>query len=325
MAITKLEKQMRHERRRKGLLVPLLEDLFRDPVEIESYEDVEWLERLLNRMLTRQLERDSAPLYSPSQLAGCLRYVYLLKHRKELGLKKVGSKSASAHYYFFNGNFLHLKWQFALHKLDQKTDPLDFQLLGVEVPVVSKRGDHGGTVDALVSIQNKLYLVDFKGLNVRSFQEIARGFIPPEYVMQLADYGMLYNSLPESSLLKTATGHPKIFTGLLVSENKGGADAKHPLALQETQVEIATHLPNVRGRLKELREYSEKEEIPPPECQSTGIVQFTGCPFRKFCKEEVKAIERARRDASRKDAEGLKVEVPRGRRNHRSRGNSKRR
>lgn len=318
MARTKLEKQISHERRRSGLLVPLLEDLFREPVEIESYEDVEWLSEVMQSMVARGEARTNRPLYSPSQLAGCLRYVYLLKHRKEHGIPFIRSTSTSAHYYFFNGNFLHLKWQFALHKLEAKiNDPSVFVLHGVEIPIISKRKDHGGTVDALCSLYGEPSIVDFKGLNVRTFQEIARGFVPEDYTLQLSDYGMLFNAAAKN-------GNPKIFTGLLVSENKGGADAKHPLALHETKVEIATHLPEVRARLKELRRHGEEKEIPAPECHSTGIVQFKGCPFRKFCKEEVKEIERANRSAARKDAEGLKVEIPKGRRNHRSRRNSKR-
>src|SRR6266496_4410107 len=110
MARTKLEKEISHRNRRKGTLVPLLEDLFTKPVEIESKEDVEWITALLERMVERGEKRKGQPLYSPSQLSSCLRHVYLLKHRNELGLVRVGSKSASAHYYFFNGNFLHLKW-----------------------------------------------------------------------------------------------------------------------------------------------------------------------------------------------------------------------
>jgi hypothetical protein len=296
-----------------------LEDLFRHPVEIESDEDIAWIESLLRRMMERQNSRLSAPLYSPSQLAGCLRYVYLLKHHREHEISKVRSTSTSAHYYFFNGNFLHLKWQFALYKLEQKiNDPSIFALHGVEVPIISKRKDHGGTVDALVSLYGDPSIVDFKGLNVRAFQEISRGFVPVDYAVQLADYGMLFNSSRNN-------GGSKIFTGLLVSENKGGADAKHPLALQETEVKIETHLPEVRSRLKELRNYGSKKEIPPPECDSTGKVQFTGCPFRKFCKAEVKEIERRNKRASRKDAERLAVAIPTGSRRNRSRGNSKRR
>ena len=49
MPRTKLEKQIRHERTRKGMLVPLLEDLFKGSVEIESDEDVAWIEALLKK------------------------------------------------------------------------------------------------------------------------------------------------------------------------------------------------------------------------------------------------------------------------------------
>jgi hypothetical protein len=97
-----------------------------------------------------------------------------------------------------------------------------FKLIGVEVPIVSKRGDHGGTVDALVLIYGVLYIVDFKGLNVRSFANITRGEIPPQYAMQIGDYGMLWNAM------KNRNGHSKVTHGLLITESKGGPDPKHP-------------------------------------------------------------------------------------------------
>jgi|SRR5215471_7364696 len=315
MPASKLEKQIRHTRTRKGVLVPLLEDLFVKPVEIDSQEDVDWLTGLFTTVQERQANRGG--VFSPSQLAECLRYVYLLKNHEEHGIFGHATRSVQAHYYFFNGNFLHAKWQYALYKLDQKiNDPNIFCLHGVEIPILSKHKDHGGTVDAICSIYEEPMIVDFKGLNVRTFQEITRGYVPAQYVIQLTDYGMLHNAA-------TRGGSYKISRALLVSENKGGPDPKHPLALHEHEIQIATHLPDVRSRLKELRHYGSEKEVPPPECHSTGIVQFTGCPFRKFCKEEVREIERERRRAESKDAEGLAVSVPRGRRNHRSRRNSK--
>ena len=314
---TKLEKEISRKRTCKGVLVPLLEDLFAKPVEIESDEDVEWIEQLLRRMVERGQDRTHRPLYSPSQLSSCLRHVYLLKHHRELGLQRVGTRSASAHYYFFTGNFLHLKWQFALWKLEQAiNDPSIFLLHGVEVPIISKRKDHGGTVDALASIYEIPRIIDFKGINVRSFQEISRGYIPDNYSLQLSDYGMLFNAAARN-------GDPKISSALLVSENKGGATPKLPLALQETEIQIETHLPEVRSRLKELRRYADEKTLPPPECGSTGIVQFKGCPFRKFCKEEVQEIERQAKRTARKNAAGLSVAVPKRRGNNRSRRNSK--
>jgi len=317
MPTTKLEKQIRHNRTRKGVLVPLLEDLFTRPVEFDTDEDVEWMALLLQDVQERQGGRAANPLYSPSQLASCLRYVYLLKHHEEHEIPLTPTRSVSAHYYFFTGNFLHLKWQYALYKLDQKiNDPSIFRLHGCEIQIMSKHKDHGGTVDALCSIYGEPSIVDFKGLNVRTFQEITRGYVPSQYTIQLTDYGMLFNAA-------TRSGTPKISRALLVSENKGGADPKHPLALHETEIQIETHLPEVRSRLKELRRYGDEKEIPPPACESTGQVQFTGCPFKKHCRKEVSAIERNIKRAAREDAEGFKVAVPRGRRRNRSGRNSK--
>jgi len=316
---TKLEQRIRHEERRKGILVPLLEDLFTRQVEIESEEDIEFISNLLRMQMIRQQDRVDWPVFSPSQMAECLRYVYLLKNHKRLEIPRLASVRIEPNYYFFNGNWLHLKWQFALYKLHKRIgDSNIFHLIACEVPIVSKHKDHGGTVDGLVLIQNEPVIVDFKGLNVRTFGEITRGYIPAQYVIQLADYGMLYNSL------KTVSSGNKITRALLVTENKGGPDPKHPIALHETEISIQTHLPEVRSRLEELRKHASEETLPAPECTSTGTYQFQGCPFRGFCKEEVKRIERKRKRAEREDSKGLEIASPRGSRTRRTRGNSKR-
>jgi len=312
---TSTEKLIRHKQTRKGVLVPLMEELFQRPVEIESDDDVLWITELLHEMVERQRRRQNNPLFSPSQLSECLRYVYLLKHGKTLEIPKSQSVRIEPNFYFFNGNFLHLKWQFALYKLDKYVaDPKIFRLHGCEVPIVSKRKDHGGTVDAVCSIYEEGYIVDFKGLNVRSFGQIAMGQIPPQYAMQLCDYGMLANSQRGSS---------KITNALLVSENKGGPDPKHLIALQESVIPIETHLPEVRRRLGVLREHEESNVIPEPECQSTKTIQFLGCPFRKYCREEVKANEQRRREVENRNAAKPTIAVPDRRRHHRSGRNSK--
>lgn len=307
-------KLIRHKQKRKGVLVPLLEDLFQRQVEIESEEDVEWIAALLRTMVERQQRREGAPVFSPSQLSECLRYVYLLKHHKELGITRAGNVRVEPNFYFFNGNFVHIKWQFALYKLDKKLPDDVFKLIGVEVPILSKRGDHGGTVDALCLIYGELYIVDFKGLNVRTFGEITRGTIPPSYAVQLSDYGMLFNSQKKNN--------GRISKALLVSENKGGPTPKHLIALHEASIEISTHLPEVRGRLEVLRQHGKENSIPLPECVSTTTLQFLGCPFRKFCREEVKEIARVRREAESSDPAGLKVARPQRSRTRGSRGNS---
>lgn len=296
---------------RKGILVPLLEDLFHAPVEIEDEHDVAFMTKLLERMVVRQDARTNRPLFSPSQLATCLRHVYLLKHWQELGIEKKRSVRIQPNFYFFKGNFLHLQWQFALHKLDKKLPNEVFKLIGIEVPIISKRQDHGGTVDAIVLIYDEPYIVDFKGLNVRTFSEITRGYVPHDYLVQLSDYGMLFNSILKKK------GVPRISKALLVVENKGGPDPKYVIALHETPIEIATYLPEVRLRLEALREHGEEKEIPPPECTSPYIVQFTGCPFRGFCKKEVTEIHRERKRIA--DSESSEVEVARPTRTARKR------
>lgn len=312
---TPTEKLLRHKTTRKGVLIPLLEDLFLKPVEIEDEEDVAFVTETLIAELQRGRKRGT--VFSPSQLSECLRYVYLLKHHRELEIAKVGQVRIEPNFYFFNGNFLHLKWQFALWKLHRASERNVFTLHGVEVPITSKRKDHGGTADALCSIYEKPYIVDVKGLNVRSFGQISMGQIPPQYAFQLTDYAMLYNAALRN-------GGSKISDGLLLTENKGGPDPKHPLAIQETLIPVTTHLPEVRRRLGVLREHEEGRNIPPPECQSTKTIQFLGCPFRKFCREEVQRTER-RRLAEDRNAEKPTIAVPGGRGNNRTRGNSKRR
>src|SRR5262245_5051532 len=314
---TKTEILIRHQRKRKGILVPLLEDLFQRPIEIETEDDLEFLNHLLRMMMTRQYDRTSTPVFSPSQLSECLRYVYLLKHHKNLGVTKQGLVRIEPNFYFYNGNFLHLKWQFALYKLHKHIDDPDkFALLGCEIPILSKHKDHGGTIDALVGIARKPYLVDFKGLNVRSFQQITFGKIPEAYLIQLADYGMLLNSQKTSA---------QIFSGLLLSENKGGPDPKHPIALHETEIVIKTQLPKVRKRLEVLREHEASEKNPEPECVSTTSYQFQGCPFRGYCKGEVREIQRRAREADNSDSAKLEIARPTQGRDHRARRNSKRR
>src|SRR5689334_11975274 len=100
---SQLEKLIRHQRTRSGILVPMLEDLFRAPVEIENEADVKWIANVLRMQLARNDSRNSQPVFSPSQLAECLRYVYLLKHSKELGIDRSKSIRIEPNFYFFNG------------------------------------------------------------------------------------------------------------------------------------------------------------------------------------------------------------------------------
>jgi len=199
-------------------------------------------------------------------------------------------------FYFLTGDWLHVKWQFVLHKMDREGVE-GFRLIDCEIPVTSKHGDHGGTMDAAIEIHNEAFAVDFKGLNVRAFRDATMGKVDPAYLIQLADYIMLWNSITH--------GQKKIERGLLVIENKGGPDPSRPAALTEIAVTAKDFRPEIRMRLEMLREHEKANTYPPPSCETVNGIQFQGCPFRKFCREEVRAIQRANTEG--KDAPKLRV------------------
>lgn len=300
MPTTNTERIIKQRRESQGVLRPLLENFMQKPVNIESQADVEFLEALLQKMLEREDRRrdPNSNVYSPSALASCLRHVYLKRHHRALKIKPRYPAKVEPNFYFLTGNFLHIKWQFALWKMILKIDDPavvrmalldgDTEPYGFEVAMMSKHGDHAGTADAIPIVYDELCAVDFKGLNVRTFGEITRGFIPPEYRLQLNDYMILWNAQPKHMVEENF-----IKKGLLMVENKGGPDPKHPLALHE--VEIPYKPAEVQARLKTLREHERKEKVPKPECTSVNSYQFQGCPFAGFCRDEVKRIQRKSR------------------------------
>lgn len=319
MPASKTEKAIKHQRKRKGILVPMIEDFLRKPVNIMP-EDLPFLNQLFTVMADREVARkNGSKVFSPSALSECLRRVYLQKHHDELGIPALQSPSVSANFYFLNGNFLHAKWQFVLYKMDRTLPDSVFKLLGVEVPLISKKGDHGGTLDVIALIHGVPYVIDFKGLNVRTFSEITRGFVPEGYAVQVSDYiylfrtGTDFDSKPELELRK----------GLLVIENKGGPMPAFPAALHETVISLKQWKPEIKSRLEVLRAHEKEGTIPAPECESVNTFQFQGCPFAKFCRKEVKAIQKEKQTSEDSHPERLRVAIPAKRRNNRTRRNKR--
>lgn len=298
---TRLEKNLSDDRiQSQGILVPKLNELLKSNIGIDDEDDAKFLYWLSMKQVQREEERKRGNgVYSPSGLASCLRRVYLSKNWKELGFERVSLPAISPHFYFLTGDFIHLKWQFAMWKLSQ-IDP-DFLLIDCEIGVMSKRGDHGGTIDVLAVNDGELIIVDVKGLNVRSFMKVDAGEIQPDYKIQVGDYMMLWNSgvrhrlLEISPELRALTGwdeFPRVTTGIVLAENKGGPDHKHPAALTEYVVKSKDSLPEVRARLEVLRNHEEEGTLPPIECVSTRGIQFESCPFAEACRKEIRKTER---------------------------------
>jgi hypothetical protein len=314
---TETEKRIAKSRRQQdGVLVPLLNELLKSPIGVDTPEDAEFLHILAMKQVRREQQRVSGEgVYSPSGLASCLRRVYLGKNWKKLGLERVELPAIEPHFYFLSGDFIHLKWQFALYRLSLLLP--DFWLVDCEIPVMSKRKDHGGTIDALCMWQNEPLVVDVKGLKVRGFIDVDEGRVPHDYRIQLTDYMMLFNAglvgynASLSPLLKETLGEiPKVKRGILLVENKGGPDYRHPAALTEQVISLKDNLPEVRARLEVLRAHEEASKLPDIECVTTQGIQFNGCPFAGFCKEEVQAVERRRKDAENRDPKQYRLARP---------------
>ncbi len=333
MPRTNLEKRL-SKRQQDGLLLPLLNKLLEKPVAIDTPADAEFLHALSQKQIMREQQRKTSyesgvGVFSPSSLASCLRRSFLSKNHREYGLERVELPNIEPHYYFITGDFVHLKLQFLLYRVAVEW-PERFVLVDTELPVSSKRSDHAGTVDSLVLLDGEPLIVDFKGLNVRSFNAIDRGELPGAYRIQLADYMMLFNAMLESGRWKPDKmllnylrifGHdkmPPVKRALLLAENKGGPDANHPSALTECIVDFKENLPEVRLRLEVLRAHEESKEIPDAECESTRLIEFTGCPFASFCFKEVRERETKRIEAS--DSSEFRLAKPTGRNRSRRSG-----
>jgi len=263
----------------KGILVPLIHNFMEhNSVDVTSEEDEKFLANLIHLNMRREEERRTSGLgvFSPSSLGdACVRKSYLTRHavRPEGAPSPYGFK---AHYFFVTGNFLHLKWQFVLYKMEKwVNNSAIFHVHGYEVGVKSKRGDNRGTIDAVASIHGEPFVIDFKGLNQFAATKIGYGKIPVGYKTQVGNYLVLWNAQ-----------RPKQFSiarGLLVVEDKAG----NKDVLQEAEITLAKQGKRVRSRLALLRDYEERDEIPPPLCKSLKDKNFTGCQFRSICWDEV--------------------------------------
>ena len=333
MPKTETERRIQQRRKQKGqpptILVGLLTELLKSPLGIDTEEDARWLYDLAMKGVERERVRQASydndeMVFSPSGLADCLRRVYLSKNHKKFGLKRISLEAPTPHFYFFTGDFLHLKWQFAMHRLMQMHP--EFHLVDCEVPIMSKRKDHGGTLDVVCFVGREPFIVDVKGLNRNSFYNVGGGSPDPKYRVQVADYLMLFNSAltrgtwkpdkPTRRYMKSVglKEFPKVKRGIILAENKGGPDQRYPVALAETIISLKENLPEVRLRLEELRGHEEEGTIPEIECITTRGAQFQGCPFAGVCLKEVQEAERRAASDSFGKAEGFQLARPARRR-----------
>jgi hypothetical protein len=294
MARTATESRIMERRKARGILVPILEQVLERPLDVDGDEDMAFM---LHLMQARAVPREKG-VFSPSMLSRCMRESYFSK----TGQEKRWAKSPRTNAFFLDGNFRHLKWQFALFKAHQAGL---LKLLGVEIRVHHPSGDYAGTIDAVVEISDEIFIVDFKGMNVSSFQNLEMYGSSFEHRLQIVGYAIIAN-VDE----KTRGGDKEVTRCLLIGENKGGPTSKgSPIALHEDVVEITKHRREVKTRIATLRKAVADEKIPEPACTTTRTKTFQECPFAWYCRDEVRAIQQEREGSGRKNPVKRQVKI----------------
>lgn len=289
------------ERKAKGVVVPLLEELLERGVSVDDDEDRAFMLYLMNAR-ARQREKG---VFSPSMLSSCLRQSYYAKTGKE----RFPVATPRSNAIFIDGDFRHYKWQFCLWKLHRAEK---LHLIGCEVRVFHASGDFAGTIDAIVVIDGETFIIDFKGMNVSSFQSFVRWGTSEGYKLQIVGYGLILNTVKspiKSEFFPDAS--VRVDRVILIGENKGGPDNNgSPIALHEDIIEIRSYKSKVKRRMALLRRYVADEEVPEPSCKSTRYVSFLECPFSPHCRDEVRAIQRQDEKLRRENATKRKVRTP---------------
>jgi len=291
-----LVRQIKQSRRTGTLLASKVENFLQESIEFESGDDEYIAEIIRKRSIPRR-----TGIYSPSQLASCLRQTYFTK----TGFKKKPSKRIERSGIFLDGHFRHLKWMLVVLRMHQagivELLPSNSVPLGAEVSVLNNKGDYGGTIDNLLYLPDEKLVcaVDWKGMNAPSYlRSRANGMPGISYITQIIGYALLANEDKSINLPS------KVTDVLIIGENKNGPMQnrvdKSPLGLQEWRYSVEEYRTQISLRLKKLRAYERRQEVPQIECVSTSRLMFKDCPFAYYCRPEVEQAEKNREKRPRR-------------------------
>jgi len=285
--IEDLIKQIQRGAESGQLIVPKIEKFLQNPVAMEDK-----LDRAFMSQLFQARYRERMPgVFSPSMLASCTRQVFFYKTGKD-GKKQ---KRIDSNGIFLDGDFRHFKWQFVLWKMHragiiQLLCP-EHKPIGTEIFVLNESGNYGGTLDQIYWLPEEKMVVinDYKGMNGNNFASYTAKGISLRYTSQAVGYAILGNSVLSTILPK------KIEKVIILGENKNGAvfnrKIKSPLGLYEWVLDVEQYHYAIAKRLKSLRSYEKRNEVPPPECISVTRMMFRDCPYNKHCRGEVEKIQ----------------------------------
>jgi hypothetical protein len=250
----------RIKRHRKGeLLTPMIDEFFRKASVNDGVQFSAQTMSILSRLFLAP-DRNRAGSFSASGLAGCMRAQVLARNDEEKFLIANERREAI----FFNGHWVHLKWDGILLEMGVVKWPDPDAMPMLEVPIEIPEWNLRGTLDAIVTLDED-WIVDVKGVGINYWQMFKRGEIPLAYLWQQQAY-------------MRATDIPR---AMLLVENKGTGEY------------IEMHLPppdsmiakQMEARVKALNWHVEREQLPKALPDFPRDRQCQDCPFLFICPE----------------------------------------
>lgn len=259
----------RIKRYRHGeILTPLLDEFFRKASVTDGIRFYPSTMAVLVRIFLAP-QRDRTGSFSASGLNGCMRAQVL----NYLGEPSFNVPSERREAIFFNGHWLHLKWDGILlelgvvrHRAEHKPD--------LELPVSIPEWNLRGTLDAICVLDGEDWIIDVKGVGPRYWTLLTTGDIPLAYLWQQQAY-------------MRATGIPR---AMLLVENKATGEYREvhmppPDSMVARQME---------GRVKGLNAYLDRKELPPQLPNFPHDDQCRECPFIEMCPKAKFALGKER-------------------------------
>jgi hypothetical protein len=123
--------------------------------------------------------------FSPSSIAGCERKSFF----SFVGMPGRSRVDPDLEGIFDDGNWRHHRWQATFHDMEHVLGPDVFKVISIEEYVRIPRLYIAGSLDALVKMEGKKWVIDFKGINDYGFKYVKQQGAPKiEHVHQLLTY-----------------------------------------------------------------------------------------------------------------------------------------
>lgn len=217
---------------------------------------------------------------SPSSLGGCEREAAF----RFLGVKGVRRLDPDQQLIFDDGEWRHRRWQATFKDMELVLGKERFEVLSIEQRVSYHRLYIDGSLDAVLRINGKRWVVDIKGINEAGWSFIHNNNKPlQKHVRQIISY-MRARRVPRGLIWYEAKSSQMTLAFVVELDNEAWQD--------------------VESWCLSVVDYIERRKLPPKhsDCRH-GTIYYQRCPFSKLC-FGTKPIERIERRIFR-DFEGI--------------------